>query len=196
MVQREALLIFVCVLLWGFASRTAQSARPAQCKTLLFGFFFLRHDLAILACHSPSHGGIYMKENTQCVLYSGPGQRVLYAFFALFFKRNFAPFFTYPLRAFFTSVRHHVFLPRFLRVFNALFFLSWTVDTPRKKIQLSSAQISEAKQSPRFRSCNPHRGENPRRRRRGCVGRRGGPLYNKKPGPDGQRAAAWPSKHH
>ena len=39
-------------------------------------------------------GGGARKENTQCVLYSDPCQRVLYAFFTLFFfKRNFTTFF-------------------------------------------------------------------------------------------------------
>ena len=50
--------------------------------------------------------------------------RVLYAFF---FLRNFTPFFTYPLRAFFTPIRHHVF---FNRVFNA-FFLTRVFFFPR-----------------------------------------------------------------
>ena len=62
------------------------------------------------------------KENTKFVLYSDPGQRVLYAFFTRFFKRVFfftlfTPLFIYPLCAFFTPIRHHVVY----RVFNAFF---------------------------------------------------------------------------
>ena len=54
--------------------------------------------------------------------YSDHGQRVLYAFFARFLlKRSFTRFLTYPLCAFFTQIRHHVFC----RVFAAFFFCAF-----------------------------------------------------------------------
>ena len=67
------------------------------------------------------------KENTQCVLYSDPGSwpvrslRVLYAFF--FLIRNLRAFYLPTARVFYSDppIRHHVFLPRFCRVFNAVF---------------------------------------------------------------------------
>ena len=55
------------------------------------------------------------KENTQCVLYSDPGQRVLYAFFkGFFFLRNFFAFFYLPnVRIFYSDPPPHIFLPPF-----------------------------------------------------------------------------------
>ena len=58
------------------------------------------------------------EENTQRALYSGTPV-LASAFFTHSLRafRNFTRFFTYPLRAFFTPIRHHVFLPRFTRFF-------------------------------------------------------------------------------
>ena len=70
----------------------------------------------------------YRKENTQVVLYPGPGQRVLCAFFARVFLRNFARF----CSAFYILLTHGArfllrsataLLPRFQRVFFRAFFL-------------------------------------------------------------------------
>ena len=83
-------------------------------------------------------------ENTQCVLYSNLGQRVLYAFFTPFLKNVILRFFTYPRCAFFTPIRHSVFYRVLTQFFCAFFFLSQAAEGNGS----SNKEISQVKNTP------------------------------------------------